>query len=324
VIATGLGASPGSAREAAAQTPEPWVVAHGDTVAVTIAGSGMPVVIVPGMLGGAYGFRRIVPALVAAGYRVIIVEPLGTGASGRPGRADYTLEGHAARTAEVLDRAGVSEAIVVGHSISASIALRLALVRPDLVARIVSINGGPAEQAGTPGLRNALRFAPIVRLLGSGLARRHIRAGLQNSSADAAWVTDEVIAAYTAPFGDDLDAALRALRGFANARERQTLGPRLHDVDVPVHLLIGANMQLGAITPDEIQTLTEHLPQFTMESVAGAGQYIHEEQPASVIDAVINGANASVADTPAQTAWIGGTGCTAEGGPGGVFYFAVL
>jgi pimeloyl-ACP methyl ester carboxylesterase len=274
-------------RDAIAQTTERWVVAQGDTVAVTIEGHGSPVVVVPGMLGGAFGFRRIVPGLVAAGHRVIIVEPLGTGASGRPDRADYTLEGHAARTAEVLDRAGVSGATVVGHSVGASIAMRLALVRPDLVDRIISINGGPAEEAGTPGLRSAMRFAPIVRLMGSGIARRHLRSGLQNSSADPAWVTDEVVAGYTAPYADDLDGALRGLRGFANARERQQLTPRLGELRVPLMLLVGANRQPGAITPDEVEALASNVRDFSMQTVADAGQYVHEERPDAVVRAVL-------------------------------------
>jgi pimeloyl-ACP methyl ester carboxylesterase len=277
----------GAGTDVSAQSTEQWVVAGNDTVAVTIIGQGEPIVIIPGMIGGAFGFRRVAPELAAAGHRVIIVELLGTGASSRPGRADYTLEGHAARTAEVLDRAGATGALVVGHSIGASVALRLALVRPDLVSRIVSINGGPAEEAGTPGLRSAMRFAPIVKLMGSGVARRHLRSGLQNSSADPSWVTADVVAGYTAPYDDDFDGALRGLRGFANAQERQKLVPRLAQLRVPFVLLVGANRQPGAITRGEIEALSTNVPDFTLQTVASSGQYIHEERPDAVVRAVL-------------------------------------
>jgi pimeloyl-ACP methyl ester carboxylesterase len=239
------------------------------------------------MLGGAFGFRHVVPELVSAGHRVVVVEMLGTGASGRPGRADYTLEGHAARAAEVLDRAGVRGAIVVGHSIGASVAMRLSLVRPDLVRRIVSINGGPAEQAGTPGLRAAMRFAPIVRLLGAGRARRQIHSGLQTSSADPGWVTDEVVDGYTAGYADDFEGAIRALRGFASAREREPLVPRLGDIDVPVLLLIGIDRQPGSVADDQLALMRDGLDALHIEAVKGTGQYIHEERPDAVVRAII-------------------------------------
>lgn len=74
-------------------------------------------VLVPGLFGSAYAFRRIVPQLVAAGYLAIVVEPLGIGGSERPARADYSLTAQADRIAAVLDSLRVRGAIVVAHSV---------------------------------------------------------------------------------------------------------------------------------------------------------------------------------------------------------------
>jgi pimeloyl-ACP methyl ester carboxylesterase len=271
----------------AARDPEAWVLASGDTVAVTQAGSGPPVVIVPGMLGGAFAFRAVIERLSAAGRRVIVVEPLGTGSSGGASGGDYSLAAHAARTAEVLDGLGVRGAVIIGHSIASSIALRLASDRPDLVARIVSINGGVAERAGTGGLRSALRFAPLIRVAGSGLARRHIRSGLVNSSGDRAWVTDEVVAAYTRGYSEDYGGVLRVLRGWASAVEPEPLAPRLPDVTAEFHLLVGDAPGNGGVPAGELAALEAGLRRFSREVVEGAGQYIHEEQPDAVAAAAL-------------------------------------
>src|SRR5438270_10708402 len=78
-------------------------VAQAETLQVTVAGSGTPVVMLPGLFGSAYGFRRVAPALVDSGYRTIVVEPLGMGTSSRPANADYTLSAQADRVAAALD-----------------------------------------------------------------------------------------------------------------------------------------------------------------------------------------------------------------------------
>ena len=126
-----------------------------ESVAVTVTGTGDPVVLVPGLFGSAFGYRTLIPLLTDAGYRAIVVEPLGIGGSARPEHADYSLTAQADRIAAALDRLGVRHAVVVAHSLGASMAFRLAYRRPDLVAGIVSLDGGPAEGAATRAFRRA-------------------------------------------------------------------------------------------------------------------------------------------------------------------------
>src|SRR5213594_3108913 len=54
-----------------------------ESVAVTVTGTGDPVVLVPGLFGSAFGYRAVIPLLTDAGYRAIVVEPLGSGGSAR-------------------------------------------------------------------------------------------------------------------------------------------------------------------------------------------------------------------------------------------------
>src|SRR5437867_7393711 len=64
-------------------------VAPAESLSVTVASQGTPVVLIPGLFGSAFAYRTLVPQLTAAGYQAIVIEPLGIGGSARPARAHY-------------------------------------------------------------------------------------------------------------------------------------------------------------------------------------------------------------------------------------------
>lgn len=263
------------------------LVAPAETVAVAIAGQGEPVVFVPGLFGSAFGFRRVKPLFVEAGYQVVIVEPLGIGRSSRPRHADYSLTAQAARIAAVLDTLGIETAIVVAHSIGGSIAFRLAVQRPDLVAGIVSLEGGPAERATTSGFRFAMRFSRILRVFGGrDLIRSQVYQNLRASSGDASWVSEEVVDGYTAGAARDLDATIDAFKGMAESREPWTLVSTLARIMSPVRMLLGTARHKSGPRPEEITLLRDSLPSFAVDSVPDVGHFIFEERPEAVLGAV--------------------------------------
>jgi len=271
-----------------------------ETLHVELSGVGEPVVLVPGLFGSAYAFRDLAPMLGAQGYRVIIIEPLGIGASSRPPRADYSLMAQADRLAAVLDTLGVRHAVVVGHSVGGSEAFRLAYRRPDLVAALVSIEGGPAETAATPAFRRAMRFAPWIKVLGGvRLIRWKIRRMLAAASGDPSWVTDAVVVGYTAAAARDLDGTLKAFLAIAATRETERLEPHLAEIQCPVRLLIGGVPHEGDVGHEEVALLARTLAHFAVDSVPGAGHFLYEEQPAAVV-ASVRRAEAMPAHSPAD------------------------
>src|SRR3989441_11537340 len=146
----------------------PLVLPRAESVQVAVAGAetGAPVVLIPGLFGAAFAYRKVIPRMTAAGYRALVIEPLGVGNSGRPEHADYSLTAQADRIAGALDQLGVTWAVIVAHGTSASIAYRLAYRRPDLVRAGVSPEGGAVEGAGTPGVRRGVPPAPRGKLVG--------------------------------------------------------------------------------------------------------------------------------------------------------------
>jgi len=265
-------------------------VATAETLAVTISGadSGSPLVLIPGLFGSRYGFRKVVPLLNAAGYRTIVIEPLGIGSSSRPQRADYSLMAQADRIAQVLDSLDVDSALFVAHALGAAMGLRLAYRRPDLVRGLVALDGGPSETAVTPAFRRTVRLFPWIKLIGGvKLVRKKTRENLVASSADTTWVTDEVIAEYTAGTARDLDGTLRAYVAMSEAKEPNRLAPHLAEVLCPVRLVVGGAPHGGTVKDADIALLQRSLRAFAIDSISGAGHYLHEERPDVVVDAVV-------------------------------------
>src|SRR2546427_1006981 len=143
----------------------PLVLPRAESVQVAVAGAeaGAPVVLIPGLFGAAFAYRKVIPRLTEAGYRAIVIEPLGVGNSGRPEHADYSLTAQADRIAGALDQLGVTWAVIVAHATSASIAYRLAYRRPGLGGAGGSLEGRALQAAATPGVRPAEQLAPLVQ-----------------------------------------------------------------------------------------------------------------------------------------------------------------
>ena len=264
-------------------------VVAGESLAVTIAGSdsGLPLVLIPGLFGSHFGFRKVVPPLNAAGYRTIVIEPLGVGSSTRPPHADYSLTAQADRIAGVLDSLHVDNAVVVAHALGAAMGLRLAYRRPDLVRGLVALDGGPSEAAVTPTFKKLLRMAPWIKLFGGvGVVRKKTRENMVSSSGDTTWVTDSVVAEYTAGVAKDLDGTLKAYLAMSVAKEPERLAPHLAQVVCPVRLVVGAEPHGGNVNADDVSRLHDSLPAFALDSIPGAGHYLHEERPDVVVAAV--------------------------------------
>ena len=262
-------------------------IAPAESVAVSIAGQGDPVVLIPGLFGSAYGFRNLTPLLNDAGFQTVVIEPLGIGGSGRTPDADYSLTAQAERLAAVLDTLGLHDVILVAHSHGGSIGLRLAVLYPARVTGIVSLEGGPTEEAASPGFRRAMKVAPLLKMVvGRQMVRRIIRSRLVASSGDSTWITEAVVDGYTSDMVADIGATIDAYVGMADSTEPWSLAARLGEVACPVRLVVGGSPHDGAVPDDEVELMTRSIDAFTVDSVPGVGHFLFEEQPSAVAAAV--------------------------------------
>lgn len=263
-------------------------VAPAESLWVEVRGAGRPVVLIPGLVGSRHSYRQVAELLESAGYGVTVIEPLGVGRSGRPRHADYSLSAQALRIATVLDSLDVVHAMMVSHSIGSAMALRLAYIRPDLVQGLVSLDGGAAESALTADMSGAFLLAPLLRLPGArALVRRKVAGGLRAASGDPAWVTDEVVRAYTADGWSDPGRALAAFQAMASARDPEPLADLLANIRTPVLLLVGGAPKASGLSEAEARDLAARLPEISVDVLPGVGHYIHEECPGAVANAVV-------------------------------------
>ena len=111
-----------------------YTVAGGYEISLAELGEGPVVVFVHGSGPGASGasnFRNNAQAFADAGYRVILPDLIGYGASSKPDGIDYSLELFAQTLLDALKQHGVTAGSLVGNSLGGGIALQIALDHPE-------------------------------------------------------------------------------------------------------------------------------------------------------------------------------------------------
>jgi len=102
--------------------------------------AGKPIVLCHGWPEHAYSWRHQVPALVEAGYHVIVPNQRGYGNSSRPIEvADYDIKHLTGDLVALLDHYGYTEAIFVGHDWGANVVWRLAQLHPQRVSKVINL-----------------------------------------------------------------------------------------------------------------------------------------------------------------------------------------
>ena len=119
------------------------IVANGVTLEVIDEGRGSPVLLLHGFPDSAALWRHQIPALVAAGHRVIAPDLRGFGSSDRPADpAAYGMPTLVGDALGVLGALGVERTAVVGHDWGAALAWSLAAAVPQVVTRLAVLSVG--------------------------------------------------------------------------------------------------------------------------------------------------------------------------------------
>jgi len=100
------------------------------------------------MMSGAV-FEDLAAALDTTDLKLVLLDLRGAGDSDRP-ESGYTLQRFADDVCSVIDHAGLTRPIVVGHSMGGQVAQLVAASRPDTVAGLILINPVPATGLPLP------------------------------------------------------------------------------------------------------------------------------------------------------------------------------
>ncbi|KRA95555.1 epoxide hydrolase [Devosia sp. Root685] len=135
--------------------PQPTLVSvNGVTLEVFEAGrenQGKPIVLCHGWPEHAFSWRHQVPALVAAGYHVIVPNQRGYGNSSRPDDVtDYDIAHLTGDLVALLDHYGYKDATFVGHDWGAMVVWWLTLLHPGRVNAVINLSMPYQERGDMP------------------------------------------------------------------------------------------------------------------------------------------------------------------------------
>lgn len=156
-----------------------------------------PVLLMHGEPSWSYLYRKMIPIIVAAGFRAVAPDLVGFGRSDKPAdRSDYTYQRHVDWMQAWLNKMDINSITLVCQDWGGLIGLRLVAENPDRFARVVAANTGlpTGDHQATEAFLNWRKFSQEVAQFDVGFI---IQGATQTELAD------DVVAAYEAPFPDE-------------------------------------------------------------------------------------------------------------------------
>ncbi|MFG2577146.1 alpha/beta fold hydrolase [Streptomyces sp. NPDC048481] len=265
-----------------------YLAVDGGTIAYEVTGSGPLVVLAHGMGDSRAAYRAVVPALVAAGYRVAAVDLRGCGESSVDW-PDWSRTAIAGDLLAVVRRLG-GPAVLVGHSVSGGAATIAAATEPSLITGVVELAPFTRKQSPRLGDLRVRRFRQgMLRLAGAGLFGS---VPLWRSYLDLAYP-----GVRPADWTERLGLIESRLREPGRMKAMQAMGrsaptdagARLGDVRCPVLVVMGTLDPDWADPQAEGAAVVEALPSGLgrLEMIEGAGHYPHDQFPDRVASLVL-------------------------------------
>lgn len=243
-------------------------------ISYTVEGEGPLVVAVPGMGDLRSSYRDLVPALVAAGYRVAVTDLRAHGDS------DVTFRefGDIATGRDVLalvEELGGS-AVLLGNSMGAAAAAWAAAERPELIAGLLfsgPLLRDPEMGRATTGLLHLSYRVLFARPWGASAWAGYYRSTL-NRGRKAPWL-DEHVAAIRSSLRER--GRLAAFRRLTLQLTHSVVEPRLPEIAAPMLAFV------GDLDPDyrdpEAEVTWMESQRVRVVRVAEAGHYPHAQRP---------------------------------------------
>jgi pimeloyl-ACP methyl ester carboxylesterase len=259
---------------------------------------GSPIVLIHCFTCAINYWDEMMPRLDRA-HRVVAIDLLGHGGSEKPS-SGYTVPNQADLIAQVLDRLGVRDAEVIGHSLGGAVAVALAQQSPQLVDRVVIVDTPPTHESGDLGFIASLGFAPVI---GEFFARVRpdfaVKKGLEVAFAPGFDVPDA--------FVDDVNRMTftsydDSPTGFDDYTGEEALDQRMKETGKPLLVIMGAEEQIIDDPPARLAEYRSTVPGAQTKLIAGAGHSPNVEKPAATAALVLGFAkpNGAPAAKPAR------------------------
>lgn len=278
------------------------VQANGITQNVAMAGTGPAVLLLHGHPQTHIVWRKVAPALVTAGYRVIAPDLRGYGDSdappSAPDHAPYSKREMARDQIALLQAVGEDTATVIGHDRGGRVAHRMALDHPQAINRLCVVDIAPtATMYARTDSEFARRYfwwffliqpAPLPeRMIGADpefFLRRHISGQVQTEGA----VTEDIIAEYLRCYAQParIHAICEDYRAAATSDLEHDAADADRKIDAPLLAIWGAQGTVGQLY-DVTATWQEKATH--IQGIAlPCGHAVQEEQPDTFLKHVLD------------------------------------
>ena len=251
----------------------------GIRLSVAVEGNGPPVLLLHGFTGRGSTWDGLVDML-SARHRTIAVDLLGHGASDAPtDPRRYGVDRQASDLATLLERLATVPADVLGYSMGARIAMRLAVDHPAVVRRLVLES--PSLGIRDDAERAARRAADekLARLLDSD----GIEAFVDRWQAQPIFATQRALPADVGRrlrrerLANRPEGLAASLRG-AGQGTAPPVGEELRGLAIPVLVICGSLDAVGRERAEQVRALVDDA---RLEVIPGAGHAPHLERPAA-------------------------------------------
>ncbi|MBK9082169.1 MAG: alpha/beta hydrolase [Rhizobiales bacterium] len=229
--------------------------------------------------------------LAAAGFRVVAVDRPGHGWSERPGgRADAAPSRQSALIRAAMQEAGVTRAIVVGHSLGGAVAANMAIEHPDFVQGLVLVAPVTHPWPGGVSWYYTPASAPVIGEAFTNLVSLPAGLALLDPGVASVFTPQRPPADYRE--ATRVRLVLRPATFRANAQDVAGLKPhiveqarRLGEIRAPTAIVTGDR---DAIVYTHIHSYgsARDIPGATLTVLPGVGHAPHHTHPAEVVAAV--------------------------------------
>lgn len=213
-------------------------VSGGYEISIAEAGSGPALVFIHGSGPGASGasnFRQNIEAFVDAGYRVILPDLIGYGASSKPEGIDYTLQLFTDTLYEALGLHGIERASLIGNSLGGGVAIQIALDHPAFVDRLVLMAPGCVAE------REAYFVMPGIAKMVSNFGGPDFDLAEQKRLVSNLVHPDFAPNISDALVAERFEVARTQPKDVLMRMRTPDLSPRLSEIDRPIFVLWGVN-----------------------------------------------------------------------------------
>lgn len=115
-------------------------LSDGHTVGVTVAGEGLPLVVVHGFSAEGFLYAQSLSRLVKMGFRVIAIDTAGHGATQGLPLSGHNINDYADLLGRAIDELGIERFVLAGHSMGGQLIARLGARWPERTLGVVFID----------------------------------------------------------------------------------------------------------------------------------------------------------------------------------------